>query len=268
MTKGIKEEISNCKAMLQESREKRLIIQKTVPYDIESYLKCLSQSQALEKHLEVLKKNVEDILFLAKTQATADLTGYRGLVDWAKIICENHQHLIVTLAQVAFVGAGLTYTSIFSATRGNLGIMCYAFALFDCGFIFPTVALALLKWASCRSKDALFACPQIWSMILSVFIYGSVVAVGVAICLLNVSIMDLYFPVGNDGQRMDSGLQLDIPPKPAGMFALVYTGVTGAVISVALLLHYMVNGWDTMINALFGRVVETPGRGLNSYVPT
>lgn len=65
----------------------------------------------------------------------------------------------------------------FSATRGNVGLMCYAFALFNCGFVIPLVTLGLLKWASHSPVETLFASPHIWSMLLNVFVYLSVTAV-------------------------------------------------------------------------------------------
>jgi hypothetical protein len=135
--------------------------------------------------------------------------------------------------------------------------MCYAFALFNCGFIVPTVTLALLKWASLRSPEAHFACPHIWSMFLSVAVYLSVIAVVAAICLLNVTIIYLNF----------DSLQYNVGPRPAGYFALICAAITGLFTFCALILHYMVNGWNTLFSALTGRQKVNHGQCFNAYVP-
>lgn len=267
-TQEIKEEIDFCKAMLCQVRMERYKIQTQkleIPYKVEAYLQKVSQSQSLQAHLKTLEKDVEDITFYSRTQAVANRTGYRGFADWAEKTSRTHEHLLLTLGQVAFVGASLTYGAIFGAARGNIGLMCYAFALFDCGFIVPTVALALLRWASQQPKDAVFASPQIWTLLLNIFLYGSVAAIGAAICLLNISLLILHFPVGQNGQLTDAKLQFDVEPTPAGTFALGCFGLAAVVVVVSGLCHYLANGWDAMIKDFFGRR-ECCGEGLQDYV--
>ncbi|KIK35725.1 hypothetical protein CY34DRAFT_561181 [Suillus luteus UH-Slu-Lm8-n1] len=215
----------------------------------------------------MLEKDVEDIKFYSHTQAVANRTGYRGFADWAEKTSRTHEHLLLTLGQVAFVGASLTYGAIFGSSRGNIGLMCYAFALFDCGFIVPTVALALLKWASQQPKDAVFASPQVWTLLLNIFLYGSVAAIGTAICLLNISLLLLHFSVGQNGQLADAKLQFNIEPTPAGTLALGCFGLAAVIVVVSGLSHYLANGWDAMIKDFFGRR-ECCGEGLPDYVPT
>ncbi|KAG1834328.1 hypothetical protein DFJ58DRAFT_821491 [Suillus subalutaceus] len=252
LTKEIEKEIDFCKAM--------------IPGKVEAYLQKVSQSQSLRAHLKTLEKDVEDITFLSRTQAVADRTGYRGFADWAEKTSRTHEHLLLTLGQVAFVGAGLTYGAIFGSSRGNIGLMCYAFALFDCGFIVPTVALALLKWASQQPKDAVFASPQVWTLLLNIFLYGSAAAIGAAICLLNISLLVLHFSVGQNGQLTDAKLQFNVEPTPAGTLALGCFGLAVVVVVVSGLAYYLANGWDAMIKDLFGRR-ECCKEGLQDYVP-
>ncbi|KIJ11482.1 hypothetical protein PAXINDRAFT_171732 [Paxillus involutus ATCC 200175] len=251
--------------MISGIRCRRLGIQKLSPLSVDEYLQCLSKSQRLQDHLRVLEKNAEEISFYSRTQAIFDHTGYHGVADWAEKTSQTHEHILVTVGQVAFIGASLTYGAIFSSTRGNLGLMCYAFALFNCGFIVPTVALLLLQWASLRPREALFAAPQHWTVALNVFVYGSVAAVGAAICLLNVSLFVLHFPVGPDGQRMDAGLEFDIAPPPAGSLALVCLAVAVVATLVAGLFHYLANGWKLLVGDFVGSR-RSQGHGFVDYV--
>lgn len=131
--------------------------------------------------------------------------------------------------------------------------MCYAFALFNCGFIVPLVALALLKWASNCPRSTLFAAPQVWSFLLNFFIYISVGAVVSAICLLNVTIIFLRFGEGDGGAPQDSQPQLNVSPAPAGNFALICAVVAIFATLFALALHYTANGWQSFVTAIVGR---------------
>ncbi|KAG1828013.1 hypothetical protein EV424DRAFT_576640 [Suillus variegatus] len=268
-TKEIEEEIKFCKSMLCQVRKERYNIQSQeleIHRKVEAYLQKVSQSQSLQAHLKTLEKDVEDIIFYSRTQAIANRTGYRGFSDWAEKTSRTHEHLLLTLGQVAFVGASLTYGAIFGSSRGNIGLMCYAFALFDCGFIVPTVALALLKWASQRPKDAVFASPQVWTLLLNIFLYGSAAAIGAAICLLNISLFILHFSVGKNGQLTDAQLQFNVEPTPAGSLALGCIGLAVVVVVVSGLSHCLANGWDAMIKDFFGRR-ENCKEGLQDYVP-
>lgn len=196
---------------------------------------------------------------------------------------EAHKDLIEALCQVSFVGAGLTYSTVFryvcsqllpvqltkfpSASRGNIGLMCYAFALFNCGFIFPLVALALLKWAARCPRQTLFAAPQKWTFLLNFFIYISMGAVVSAICLLNVTIIYLHFERGGDGALQNSQPQFNVPPAPAGSLALICAVVAIFATLSALVLHYTVNGWHLLVTTIVGRRRETqPEPHLDNYV--
>ncbi|KAG2113985.1 hypothetical protein BD769DRAFT_1673551 [Suillus cothurnatus] len=265
----IQEEIDFCKAMLCQVRKERYSIQTQeleIQRKVEVYLQTVSRSQSLQAHLKTLEKDVEDITFYSRTQAVADRTGYRGFADWAEQTSRTHEHILSTLGKVAFLGASLTYGAIFGSRRGNIGLMCYAFALFDCGFIVPTVALALLKWASQQPKDAVFASPQVWTLLLNIFLYGSAAAIGTAICLLNISLLVLYFPVGQNGQLTDAELQFNVEPTPAGTLALGCFGLAAVVVVVSGLLYFLANGWDATMKNFFGRRT-CRGKGLQDYVP-
>ncbi|KAG9317883.1 hypothetical protein JVU11DRAFT_2112 [Chiua virens] len=218
----------------------------------EQFFSRLDKCQRLEHHIDTLKKNAEDRRISSRTRTAAKRTGYHGIVDWAERTSQTHDNLLDATAKVAFVGAGLTYGSIFSASRGNIGLMCYAFALFDCGFIIPTVALALLKWASLRPKDTLFCSPHTWTLILNIFAYVSVAAVGAAICLLNMTLYLLVFPRNSSGQPTNATLQLYISPTPAGSLSLGCLLLSMGIVLICALIHYLARGKNAFIQDFIG----------------
>lgn len=255
----IREEIKDCKELIAQSRGQRIRNlkpkQQQPPSDaqerLQRYHEDITGSRRLREHLAILEQDLRQVRALALTQATADRTGFHGLSDWAERVTSDHQDLMTALCSISLVGAGLTYTTVFSASRGNLGLMCYAWALFNCGFIIPMASLSLLSWASRRSRATLFASPKIWSLLLNFFIYISVIAVAAALVLLNVSIIDLHVNWSGGGV-----LQFDVNPIPAGAFALVCAVVTGIMTVLAFVLHYLVNGWSNLIAALQGRPTD------------
>lgn len=149
-----------------------------------------------------------------------------------------------------------------SASRGNIGLMCYAFALFDCGFIIPTVASSLLRWASLRPKDTLFCSLHTWTMLLNIFTYASVAAVGSAICLLNMTLLLLTFPLDSNGQRTDANLQLGVSPTPAGSVSLGCFFLSVGMILISILVHYSSHGWGAFVHGFSGHRSSTRRGGL------
>ncbi|GBE84561.1 predicted protein [Sparassis crispa] len=275
MVQEIKEEIVHCRELIKIARDLRrqnLKTWRTAPssttspseaVQVQEYRRSIQDSERLREHLEALQRDYDELTFLARTQAAADCTGYHGLTEWARKSLDIHRHLMNALCQISFVGAGLTYTTIFSATRGNLGLMCYSWGLFNCGFIIPLSGLSLLKWASTRSRETLFASPQVWSLLLSIFIYLSVIAVAAALCLLNVSIIVLHY-----SWTADSTPQFNVQPVPAGAFALMCTAITCVLTIFAFFLHYSVNGWHNLFGALLGRQnEEARSQRFREYVP-
>lgn len=145
--------------------------------------------------------------------------------------------------------------------------MCYAFALFNCAFIIPLVALALLKWASISPRRSLFASSRAWSFLLNLFIYISLGAVVSAVCLLNFTIIYLHFEEGDGGALQDSQPVFSVQPSPAGNFALVCAIVAGFTTIFVHWSYYSANGWDSFMTAIVGRRRDNqPSRHLNDYV--
>ena len=185
---------------------------------------------------------------------------------------------MTALAQVSFFGAGITYGTIFrhvfpaffletsfitfitiSASRGNIDLMCYAFALFCCGFIIPVVSGACLGWASSRPPRTRFATPQTWNGILFFFKYMAMTFITVAICILTVTIFQLRFAVESGG-----GTQVYIDARPAASMTFICVGIAALSVGIALISHFLVNGWKRVVDAILSR--RESGPGLNDYI--
>ncbi|KAF7798380.1 hypothetical protein EIP86_009601 [Pleurotus ostreatoroseus] len=144
--------------------------------------------------------------------------------------------------------------------------MCYAFAFFNFGFIVPLVALALLKWTSSRHWDSIFATPVVWSILLNLFIYMSAAAVTGALCLLSVTIVLLHFSKDTGGTYTDSPAQFNVDPRVAGASVIACAVITAAMSLIAVALHYMANGWHTLLSDFAGRRKQKPGLRLEEYI--
>lgn len=142
--------------------------------------------------------------------------------------------------------------------------MCYAFALFSCGFIIPVVTALLLGWASRRPPGARFASPRKWKVLLCLFHYVTVIAVAAAICVLIVTIFQLRTTMEDGGAYPDSPPQFNLPVRPAAMIIIVCIGIVSLTSIVAFALHYTINGWKTLFDSLLDR--RKKGPGLNEYM--
>jgi hypothetical protein len=91
--------------------------------------------------------------------------------------------------------------------------MCWAFCLFNVGFIVPLVIQGFLGWAT-RVRQNIPLNAQKWTIILSNIMYISTLSVCAAICILNIAILRLYYvtdPV--TGKPKDPGLELNVTQR-------------------------------------------------------
>ncbi|TFK51563.1 hypothetical protein OE88DRAFT_1562020 [Heliocybe sulcata] len=250
----IAEEIQSCKAIFSEARRKRLELarQASLSGPSEEYSALVSECHKIRKHLIGLLKDQAEKSIYYETESGYATTGYRGLVDWAETMLGRHSHLSNVLAQLSLAGAALTYSTIFSATRGSVGHMSLAFAFFNFGFVIPMVSQALLKWAARRDRKSKLLRPMLWSLVLCFFIYVSVIVVAAAICILSLTIFYLQFPLGSDGRRGDSPLQFDNLPRFGAGFMFICAGLSAVVTGTALIIHYIHNGWTKLFYDLCG----------------
>lgn len=138
--------------------------------------------------------------------------------------------------------------------------MCYAFALFNFGFIVPVVTGTLASLASRRPRKTRFVPPRVWKRLFYAFNYTAVAAVAAAICLLSVTIYQLQFSQRNG----DSPLRFNFAPRPAAIVTFVILGGAFVIILFALILHHAGSGGEEGLNTLLSRKEKEPG--LDEYM--
>ncbi|KIJ14371.1 hypothetical protein PAXINDRAFT_100110, partial [Paxillus involutus ATCC 200175] len=110
--------------------------------------KWIQQHDTLKTRLEQINALLQDIDELFETSQCYDSTGDRGLSGWAKKAFDRYSPMCDSISAASVFGAGITYTTVFGASRGNIGLMCWAFALFDVGFIISLFVRYSLLWCS------------------------------------------------------------------------------------------------------------------------
>jgi len=263
--KKLKEEIENqitmCKDMIRAAREHRLLLTKEANSDasydkirLQSYVENIQASEKLKTHLAKLEEDLDHVEFIATSQLSADANGYRGLADWAQQALEAHEPFTVTIAQVSFFGAALIFGTIFSSgNRGNVNLMCYAFSLFNIGFIVSVFTKSLLNWAARCPRETWFTTPQHWNVLICFFNYSAAVVVAAAICLLNVTILQLQFSEATGGATA----------RPAAIISLVFMGIAILIVLITFAMYLAVNGLGTLFDAPSSR--RKPRRELEQY---
>jgi hypothetical protein len=166
-----------------------------------------------------------------------------------------------------------------SANRGNLGLMCWSFALFIVGLAILITVQSLLVWCS-RLENYPFSTPKLWEFFLGVGVYGACAAVVTAIVLLVVTVLMLEFHVGDGGSTYfnpnaslwDAHLLFNVSPRYAAIVAFAVCQVLcvpfscanpsrhpqfiGAGIVVAVLVFALFSMANTVKLLLWRRSIE------------
>jgi len=227
---------------------------------MEKYEARSQTAQKLKSDVEAAQKEWEWVREVAKTETCAQATSYRGIADWASDAYESYSNLINAISGVSFVGAGLTYSSIFGANRGSIGLMCWAFSLFIVGLAILITVQSLLVWCS-RLGNYPFSTPKLWEFFLGVGVYGACAAVIAAIVLLVVTVLDLEFNVGDGGSTYsnpnaspwDAHLIFNVSPKYSAIVAFAFIG---AGVIVAILVFVLFSTANTVKLLLWRRSIE------------
>lgn len=127
----------------------------------------------------------------------------------------------------------LTRTDPYSATRGNIGLMCWAFGLFDIGFIITLLIRSILMWCSRPPLPKRpFASVLYWELVIHCALIMAFASTTVAIFLLNMTIWQLKYP-------QQEVLQLDLSPAPSALLSIsVLAGAIFTVLVVASLIWW------------------------------
>jgi len=202
--------------------------------DAKEYSQTVRTYQTLRSHLQHVDNQLEEVMDKFRTSACHDASGFYGLADWAQYALKTYGDLCNGIGGASIFGAGITYTTIFSGIRGNIGLMCWAFALFDIGFILTLLVRSMLTWFSgLPLPGRQFATTFFWEFAIQTTLILALASTTIAIFLLNLTTYLLIYPSAAGGDRQDSP-QWNIGPTPSGIMAMV--ALAGAVFTVAICL--------------------------------
>ncbi|KDQ09675.1 hypothetical protein BOTBODRAFT_178890 [Botryobasidium botryosum FD-172 SS1] len=229
LRKELQREIDQVRALLQQldSERSALVDSGCSPHDFAENLRVHS---VLKSHFENVKVELAQAKDKYRTAACYQESGYRGVPDWAEKSLAKYADLCDSIGTASVFGAGITYTTIFSAPRGNLSLMCWSFALFDVGFIIAMLVQTILKWASrLPLPEKQFATTRYWDLVIDTALIIAFGSASVAIFLLNLTIFQLVFP-----EPAQDTVQLNTPPAPSAIFSISI--LAGSIFTVVVIL--------------------------------
>ncbi|KAK7007840.1 hypothetical protein R3P38DRAFT_3324968 [Favolaschia claudopus] len=183
------------------------------------YCESIKQTKALRSHLQDVDEDLANFAHLVATQATAEFTCFRGLRD-----CGLTDDLATALVAISTLGAGLVYSTVFGATRGDVGLMCHSFPFFSIGFLLPVTVQTLLRWGANLKNEVKFASQPFWTIVIGLVMSLSFLSVGASLTILNLTIFFL---------RNDSDMSLPDPPRSSAPGIIAF-GITGSIFLLML----------------------------------
>lgn len=219
---------------------------------LDEYCTSIERTRTLRSHLQDIDEDLANFAHIISTQATAELTYFRGLRDWCQVMAGLTDGLCTGLIAISTLGAGLVYSTVFGATRGDVGLMCYCFPFFSLGFLMPVVIQTLLRWGASLQKEVKFASQPFWTIIVAIFMGLASTAVMASLTILNVTIFVL---------KDDSDDTLPHPPSTPvpGIIAFSATGSIFVFIAIGVLLSAIaakavttLRGMRAVVSAMYG----------------
>ncbi|KAF8975208.1 hypothetical protein BDQ17DRAFT_1441623 [Cyathus striatus] len=208
---------------------------------LDEYLSEVATTQKIRNHLTDVSEDAKQFRFYVETQALAVYAHYRGLREWAQRMFPAVDYLATALLALSTVGAGLVYSTIFSGTRGDIGLMSFTFPLFTIGFLIPAVVQLILRWASSLSKEVPFASQAFWKAVIVVFMFFASISVMAAITILNATIFLL-----KPGLPRDAGDTSEVPTDTVselpGIIAFAFSGTIFLLLLICIGLSMVVRG--------------------------
>ncbi|KAF9071157.1 hypothetical protein BDP27DRAFT_1361951 [Rhodocollybia butyracea] len=222
---------------------------------LDQYCASFERTCLLKSHLGDVEEDLTNFAHILNTQATAELTSFRGFRDWCQVMLQLTGTLSNSLIVVSTLGAGLVYSTVFSATRGDVGLMCYCFPFFSCGFLLPVVIQVLLQMGATLQKEVKFASQQFWTIIIGIFLSITSMAVMASLTILN--LMVFFLNKESDQSGIPPG---DEPSTPVpGIIAFGITGsifilvLTGVLLSaIAAKAFTTLRGVRVIVSAMYG----------------
>ncbi|KAF7295645.1 hypothetical protein MIND_01104700 [Mycena indigotica] len=225
---------------------------------LDQYCSSIKRTRVLRSHLQEVDEDLANYAHLLKTQATVELTYFRGFRDWCQVMLQLTSNLSNSLIAVSTLGAGLIYSTVFGATRGDVGLMCYCFPFFSCGFLLPVIIQIMLSWGANLQREAMFASQRFWTIVIGIFMSISSLAVMASLTILNLTVFLL-----KPDPTSDPGLDAPTTMAP-GIIAFSITGsVFLLVLMGALLSAIAARAFTTIrgIRAVLSAVYGTNGQG-------
>ncbi|KAF8307329.1 hypothetical protein DL93DRAFT_132748 [Clavulina sp. PMI_390] len=209
---------------------------------LEAYEKQHRSIDLIKNAIEAGDRDYQRVQEMTISELNAKVNHHKSIATWASEAYGSYSHLVNVLSGVCLVGAGLTYTAIFSAVRGNVGLMCYSFSLFIVALCIFITIQSMLVWCSHLTAAPIWD-PNFWELVLIFFSCLGCLAVLGAIVLLIVTVYILRFNVtpgteylNPNAANWDARLEFDVAPKQGAILALSFmvAGVVAFVIIGAL----------------------------------
>ncbi|KAF7364031.1 hypothetical protein MSAN_01061800 [Mycena sanguinolenta] len=206
---------------------------------LDQYCESIKRTRMLKSHLAEIEEDLDNYAYLLHTQATAELTCFRGFRDWCQVMSQLTNGLSNSLIGISTLGAGLVYSTVFGATRGDVGLMCYCFPFFSCGFLLPVVIQIILQSGASLQAEFRFASQQFWTIVLAICLSISTLAVAASLTILNLTVFFL---------KSDPDDPIPDPPDtPApGIIAFGFTGAVFVLILTGVLLTIAARAFTTL----------------------
>ncbi|KAF8327878.1 uncharacterized protein EI90DRAFT_3066164 [Cantharellus anzutake] len=155
-----------------------------------TWKRITADCRSLKKQIKVLQGEILEIRDIVRSQTNGKTTGYKGISDWAKDALDDYSENIRILSALSILGAGISYTSIVSALRGNISYMCISFVLFLGCLMVATTLQVVLVWCS-RQGNYPFPNPTFWYTIVTIVVVLARLSMAIAMAFLLTSVQVL-----------------------------------------------------------------------------
>ncbi|KAF7308184.1 hypothetical protein HMN09_00666200 [Mycena chlorophos] len=221
---------------------------------LDDYCSSIKRTRTLRSHLQDIEEDLANYAHLVNTQATAELTYFRGFRDWSRVMLDLTSTLSTALVTISTLGAGLIYSTVFGASRGNVALMCYCFPFFSVGFLLPVIAQIILTWGASLKREARFASQRFWTIVVGILMSISSLSVMASLTILNLTVFLLKSDSTDD--PIPGSQPTSLAP---GIIAFSVTGSVFLLVTMGMLLSFIaakalatVKGIRGVVSAMYG----------------
>jgi len=149
---------------------------------------------SLQHHLSILNNQLNKIDDEAVIHVSRSKLGYGSMAEWASEMQSWSSDVAHCMMTFNGIGAAVTYTTIFSATRGSLALMSWSFATFFVALVLPAGIQGFLAWATTVPSNTRFPSQQMYNIFVGIAMGISWMSSIVAVHLLLFSVYYLCSP--------------------------------------------------------------------------